>query len=64
MKENKTDFDGMIEFWISIPKIPKNIRGIKFKSKCACGGIITAMRSTYNGHLHAYCDKCDRKLMQ
>lgn len=64
MKEDKTNFDGMLEFWKSIPNIPENVRGKEFKSKCFCGGTITAMRSTYNGHLWARCDKCDRRLMQ
>lgn len=37
-------------------------RGVEHKSKCVCGGTITSIRSTYNGHLHAECDSCGWKL--
>ena len=50
----------------SMPKIPKARRywGKKYTSKCPCGGTITAIRSTYNGHLQASCDKCDFSMME
>ncbi len=37
-------------------------RGVKHTTPCPCGGTITAIRSTCNGHLHAECDTCDFKL--
>lgn len=37
-------------------------RGKFHYGKCTCGGTITAIRSTYNGHLHAECSDCGFKL--
>jgi len=45
-----------------IPKFKE--RGVPHKVKCLCGGTITAIRSTYNGHLHVKCDKCKFTLME
>lgn len=47
-----------------VPNIPKDVWGKEYTSECVCGGTITAIRSTYNGHLHARCDKCGYKLME
>lgn len=50
----------------AIPDIPKSKEywGKIYRSNCPCGGILTACRSTYNGHLHARCDKCEFRLME
>jgi len=37
-------------------------RGVIHTAPCPCGGTLTAVRSTYNGHLHVECDTCDFKL--
>lgn len=54
----------LFEFLKAIPDIPNKVRGKEFKSKCYCGGTITAIRSKYNGHLRAWCDKCGARLME
>ena len=43
-----------------VPEIPdeKEYWGKKYTSTCVCGGTITAIRSTLNGHIRAKCDKC------
>ena len=56
--------DSIFSFMAAIPDIPQNKRGIEYTSKCVCGGTITAIRSKYNGHLHASCDSCKRRLME
>ena len=61
MKEEHND---LIEFLKSVPNIPYNVRGKEFKSKCYCGGTITAWRVEYNGHLRAKCDKCNAKIIE
>lgn len=38
--------------------------GVQHFSTCTCGGKITSIRSTYNAHLHASCDKCGFELHQ
>ncbi len=53
----------LFDFLKAIPDIPNNVRGKWYKSKCYCGGTIKAIRSTYNGHLRAWCDKCGSRLM-
>lgn len=54
----------MLKWLEVIPMIPKDIRGIEHKAPCTCGGTVTAIRSIYNGHLHASCDKCGARLME
>lgn len=54
----------IFDFLRAIPDIPNDKRGIKFKSKCPCGGEIISIRSKYNGHLHAHCTKCDCMLIE
>lgn len=43
----------------------KNIKpGERVQIPCDCGGTLTIEKSSYNGHIHARCDKCDKCLMQ
>ena len=56
--------DVHMSFISCIPNIKRDDRGKTYKSKCICGGEITAVRSTYNGHLHARCSKCGMTLME
>ena len=65
-KKTKAD-DGYIvssilEFIRAIPDVDD--RGTEHTAPCTCGGTIHAMRSTYDGHLHAYCDKCGARLIE
>ena len=55
---------GIFNYISAIPDIPRNDRGKEYKSKCPCGGTLTSIRSRYNGHLHAKCDKCRFCLME
>lgn len=50
----------------AMPDIPddKKYWGKTYQSQCVCGGIITAMRSTYNGHIRAKCDKCEWSIIE
>ena len=50
----------------AMPDIPneKNYWGKTYQSECVCGGIITAMRSTVNGHLRAKCDRCGWNMIE
>ena len=48
----------------AMPDIDYNDREKEYKSKCTCGGTITAYRVKYNGHLRARCDKCDFKIIE
>lgn len=50
----------------AIPNIPdkRTQWGKIYRNNCPCGGIITASRSLYNGHLHASCDRCDFRIME
>ena len=54
----------ILEYIKALPRIPKNKRGIPVTSKCPCGGIITAKRSKYNGHMWAKCDTCKFRMME
>lgn len=47
------------EYQNIIPDIPKYIRGKVYITKCLCGGKMRIVRSTYNGHIHAHCEKCN-----
>ena len=60
----KKDLEELFNFIKSIPDIPKNVRGKEFKSKCYCGGTITAWRTECNGHLRAGCDKCKCRIIE
>ena len=50
----------------AVPMIPNRPKlwGIPYTSKCPCGGQITAVRSTLNGHMTAKCDKCKFLMME
>lgn len=50
----------------AMPDIPNEIKywGKTYQSQCVCGGTITAMRSTYNGHIRAKCDKCEWSIIE
>ena len=50
----------VIEYLKAIPNFKD--RGVIHTAPCPCGGTLTAVRSTYNGHLHVECDTCDFKL--
>lgn len=62
-KELMADLKAHLE---SMPDIPKDKKywGKEYTSKCPYGGTITAYRNTYNGHIHASCDKCDFRMME
>ena len=47
----------VIEYLKAIPNFKD--RGVIHTAPCPCGGTLTAVRSTYNGHLHVECDTCD-----
>lgn len=61
------ELDGPKDFfdWLAaVPEIPNDERGVEHTAPCPCGGTIRAIRSRYNGHLHAWCDKCKWRLME
>lgn len=40
-------------------------RGVKYRFICPlCGGDAAIVASTYNGHRHAWCNKCDMGYME
>lgn len=47
-----------------IPDIEKSDRGTIHEAECVCGGTIRALRSVYNGHLTAKCEKCHFLFME
>lgn len=61
---DQDEVNGLFAKLEAAPDIPQDKRGIKFYSTCTCGGTITAMRSTYNGHYRAACDKCEWRMME
>lgn len=52
----------LFEFLAAIPDFED--RGTEHTAPCPCGGMIHAKRATYNGHLHAYCDKCGKRIIE
>ncbi len=52
----------ILEFISAIPDFTD--RGVEHTASCPCGGTIHAVRAKYNGHLHAYCDKCGARLIE
>ena len=52
----------ILDFLSAIPDFEE--RGIEHTAPCPCGGTIHATRAKYNGHLHAYCDKCGARLIE
>ena len=63
-EEKEKHLKELFEYIKAVPDIPYNVREKEYKSKCPCGGILTAGRLKYNGHLRCYCDKCDFKLIK
>ena len=55
MTEQDEQLD-LFEFLAAIPDMPK--KGVWYYAKCPCGGKLMAIRSEYNGHLLAKCEKC------
>lgn len=62
MNREEEDLTPFFERLQAIPKFDD--RGVKHYGECPCGGKITAIRSTYNGHLHAECDSCGWSLCE
>ena len=61
------EVEGMLAKIDAAPKISwkdPNEWGHEQKSTCPCGGTITAIRSEFNGHYHAACDKCGWRMME
>lgn len=52
----------IFDFIVAIPYFTD--RGVEHTAPCPCGGTIHAARAEYNGHLHAYCDKCGARLIE
>lgn len=52
----------LLDFIKAIPDFDE--RGVEHTAPCPCGGTIHAARAEYNGHLHAYCDKCGARLIE
>lgn len=52
----------ILEFLKAIPDFED--RGVEHTAPCPCGGTIHAIRAEYNGHLHAYCDKCGARMIE
>lgn len=61
---SQEDTDNLFDWIKLVPKIPIDERGVTHTGKCRCGGTISAVRSTYNGHLRASCDKCGMGIIQ
>ena len=48
-----------------LKNIPKDMkRGEYYEWTCGCGGTARGEKSSYNGHLHAHCDKCGVGIME
>ena len=54
------------DYLAAMPEIPnsKKYWGKHYHSLCPCGGMLTAMRSTYNGHIRCSCDKCGFNMIE
>ena len=61
---SQEDTDNLFDWVKLIPEIPIDEWGVTHTGKCRCGGTISAVRSTYNGHLRASCDKCGMGIIQ
>ena len=54
-----------VKFLEAIPDIERKDWGKEFIVKCpVCGGDFHAIRVKYNGHLRAWCHKCDFQLIE
>ena len=60
--EQREDKCGLFEFLTAIPDFEE--RGKEYTGKCPNGGTVHAKRSTYNGHIHAWCDKCGMRIIE
>lgn len=57
--------DEILTFIKKVGTTAKSIKkGESTETPCVCGGTLTIEKSSYNGHIHAHCDKCNRSLMQ
>lgn len=55
----------IIDFIQKVGTAAKTIkRGESTEVPCDCGGTLTVEKSSYNGHIHAGCNKCDKCLME
>ena len=52
----------ILTFLMAVPDFED--RGVEHTAPCPCGGTIHAVRATYNGHIKAWCDKCDMRMME
>lgn len=52
----------IIDFLKAVPDFDD--RGVEHTAPCPCGGTIHAIRALYNGHIKAWCDKCDMRMME
>jgi hypothetical protein len=65
MKLTEEELAEAMKFMKKVGEAAKNIkRGESTEVPCDCGGTLTVSKSSYNGHIHAHCDKCDKALMQ
>lgn len=63
MKEKEKKLDHDIEDWLmAVPDFED--RGVEHTAPCPCGGMIHAVRAEYNGHIRAWCDKCNMRIME
>jgi len=45
--------------------IPQEMEyGKRYTWQCGCGGTVSGIRTNYNGHLYAECDKCKLAVRQ
>jgi hypothetical protein len=55
----------LLDFIKKVGTAAKTIKkGENTQIPCDCGGTLTIGRSSYNGHIHARCNKCKRSLME
>lgn len=52
------DFDELMTYIRAIPYIPRWQMDAEYKSKCPCGGTLTAKRLKPKAHIFVRCDKC------
>lgn len=61
MPFSKETQDFMTKVFTEAKEIKK---GTSKEVECICGGTLRIGKSGYNGHVHAVCNKCERRLMQ
>lgn len=63
MTDRKERLDPRIIDWLkAVPDFED--RGVEHTAPCPCGGTIHAVRAEYNGHIRAWCDKCNMRMME